>query len=183
MRKLLIIVFAVLAPCIAKGQKIGVKSNLLYDATATINLGFEAGLGHKTTLDVSGNYNGWSFGDARWRHWMVQPEFRYWLCERFNGHFFGLHAHYMDFNAGGVNFSKQFHHNRYQGYLYGAGLSYGYQWILNNRWNLEATAGLGYARVHYNKYPIADCGSKLRTRNRNYWGPTKIGLSIIYIIK
>ena len=52
------------------GQKFAVKSNLLYDATATINLGVEMGLSKKWTLDLSGNYNGWKFGDdMRWKHW------------------------------------------------------------------------------------------------------------------
>ena len=64
-------------------QKWAVKSNLLYDATATINLGVEAALGPRVTLDISGNYNPWEFGDARWKHWLIQPEVRYWLCERF----------------------------------------------------------------------------------------------------
>ena len=45
------------------GQKFAVKSNLLYDVTATINLGVEMGLSKKWTLDLSGNYNGWKFGD------------------------------------------------------------------------------------------------------------------------
>ena len=67
-------------------QKWAVKSNLLYDATATINLGVEAALGPRVTLDISGNYNPWEFGDARWKHWLIQPEVRYWLCERFNRH-------------------------------------------------------------------------------------------------
>ena len=93
-------------------------------------------------LDVSGNYNPWKFGDARWKHWLVQPEVRYWLCESFNGHFFGLHAHYAEYNAGGIDFSTAFRHNRYQGHLYGAGLSYGYQWLIGKRWNLEATVGM-----------------------------------------
>lgn len=39
-------------------QKWVVKSNLLYDATTTLNLGVEVGLAPKWTLDVSGNYNG-----------------------------------------------------------------------------------------------------------------------------
>ena len=78
-------------------QKWAVKSNLLYDATATINLGVEAALGPRVTLDISGNYNPWEFGDARWKHWLIQPEVRYWLCESFNGHFFGLHAHYAEY--------------------------------------------------------------------------------------
>ena len=131
-------------------QKWAVKSNLLYDATATINLGVEAALGPRVTLDISGNYNPWEFGDARWKHWLIQPEVRYWLCERFNGHFFGLHAHYAEYNAGGINFNADFHRNRYQGHLYGAGLSYGYQWLIGKRWNQSAwgtpVCGIGNIR-------------------------------------
>ena len=33
------------------------KSNILYDASGTINLGAEVGLAPRWTLDVSGNYN------------------------------------------------------------------------------------------------------------------------------
>ncbi len=40
--------------------------------------------------------------EARFKHWMVQPEARYWLCEKFNGHFLGVHAHYADYNVGGL---------------------------------------------------------------------------------
>lgn len=164
-------------------QKWGVKSNLIYDATATVNLGVEAALGRKVTLDLSGNYQPWKFGDARLKHWLVQPEVRYWLCESFNGHFFGLHGHYAQYNVGGIGFNDNFRHNRYQGYLWGAGLSYGYQWLIGPRWNLEATVGLGYARLHDDKYPIAECGEVIRTRSRDYFGPTKIGLSLIFIIQ
>lgn len=163
-------------------QKWAVKSNALYDATATINLGVEAALGKRVTLDVSGNYNPWEFGDARWKHWLIQPEVRYWLCESFNGHFFGLHAHYAEYNVGGIGFNDTFRHNRYQGHLYGAGISYGYQWLIGKRWNLEATVGVGYARLWDRKYPIAACGEVLRSRTRNYFGPTKIGLTFIFFI-
>ena len=58
-------------------QKVAVKTNLLYDATATINLGLEIALAPKWTLDVSGNYNAWDFGnDRKWKHFLVQPEAR-----------------------------------------------------------------------------------------------------------
>ena len=42
-------------------QKVAVKTNLLYDATTTMNLGLEIGLGKKWSLDLSGNYNPWKF--------------------------------------------------------------------------------------------------------------------------
>ena len=53
-------------------QKVAVKTNLLYDATTTMNLGLEIGLGKKWSLDLSGNYNPWKFDDeTRLRHWGV----------------------------------------------------------------------------------------------------------------
>ena len=82
----------------AHAQKVAVKTNLLYGAgTLTPNLGVEFGLGKRTTLDISGGYNPWNrqgtaTDNKKWVHNIVQPEFRYWLCQRFNGHFFGVHG-------------------------------------------------------------------------------------------
>lgn len=74
-------------------QKIAVKTNLLYDATTTLNLGTEFRVAPRWTIDLSGNYNPFSFkNDKKMKHWLVQPEARYWLCEAFNGHFFALHG-------------------------------------------------------------------------------------------
>ena len=64
----------------AFAQKVGIKTNLLYDATTTMNLGIEFGLAPKWTLDISGNYNPWTFSENRkMKHWLIQPEARYWL--------------------------------------------------------------------------------------------------------
>ena len=117
MKKVLFLFLLLVGMTNVYGQKFAVKSNLLYDATATINLGVEMELSKKWTLDLSGNYNGWKFGDdMRWKHWMVQPEARYWLCEKFNGHFLGVHAHYADYNVGGIKFlSKNMENYRYSG--------------------------------------------------------------------
>ena len=58
----------------AYAQKAAVKTNLLYDATSTLNLGVEFGLARRWTLDVSGNYNPWTFSENRkMKHWLVQP--------------------------------------------------------------------------------------------------------------
>lgn len=82
-----------------------VKSNILYDATATVNLGAEVAFNRHWSLDISGNYNGWDVAsDKSWQHWMVQPEARYWLHEKFNGHYFGVHGVYMDYDMSHVNF-------------------------------------------------------------------------------
>ena len=57
-----------------RAQDWAIKSNIVYDATATINLGVEIGLAPKWTLDVSGNLNAWSKDEnTRWKHWLVNP--------------------------------------------------------------------------------------------------------------
>lgn len=182
MKKTFLLLFIMVVASYASfGQKVGIKTNLLYDATATINLGVEFGLGERTTLDISGNYNGWMLNkkeNTSYKHWLIQPEFRYWLCEKFSGHFFGVHAGYADYDWSNTVLSRP----RYEGNVFGAGLSYGYQFYLGKRWNLETTLGLGYALRNYDRYN--------RTTNvfegsekRGYWGPTKAGITLIYLIK
>jgi hypothetical protein len=166
----------------------GVKTNLLWDATATINLGVELRLSKRYTLDLPVNFNTWSLNDnKKWKHILVQPEVRWWLCESFYGHFIGLHGIYGHYNVGGIklpfNLLPELKTNRYQGDLYGAGVSYGYQWLLSPRWSLEATLGAGYARLEYERFACGKCGDKIEDNGKNYFGPTKAGISLIYIIK
>lgn len=164
-----------------------VKSNLLYDATTTLNLGFEVKLAPKWTLDVPVNYNPWTFSENRkWRHLLVQPELRYWSCQAFNGSFWGIHAHYGMYNVGGLKnppFSEYMNQHRFQGWLAGAGISYGYHWIFSPRWSLEATVGAGYAFLDYDRYECVTCGELLGKETKHYFGPTKAGISLIYTIK
>lgn len=169
-------------------QEVAIKNNLLYDATATPNLQLEMSLSRKTTLELGAGVNPFTFSDnKKFKHWLVQPEYRYWLCEKFNGHFFGIHAHGGQFNVGGwdipVGRLDVFKDHRYQGYFYGAGISYGYQWVLSPRWNLEFNLGGGYARIHYDKYPCASCGTREDKGKYNYWGVTKAAISVVYFIK
>lgn len=169
-------------------QKVAIKNNLLYDATVTPNLALEIAMSRKMTLEMAAGLNFFDFSNnKKIKHFLVQPELRWWTCDVFNGHFFGLHGHVAQFNVGGwdipVGRLDTFRNNRYQGYLYGGGLSYGYQWLLRPRWNLEASIGGGYARIHYEKYPCTTCGTKLDEGHTNYLGVTKAAVSLIYIIK
>jgi hypothetical protein len=174
-----------------------ISSNLLYDATTSMNLGLEFRVAQRLTLKLPVTYNPWTFSDnKKFKFLLAQPELRWWLCEPFSGHFFGLHAHYALFNVGGMEakwleniayatpafaLDKQY---RYQGDLYGVGISYGYQFYLAPRWNLELNLGVGYARINYDKYPCEKCGTLLEAdQKRDYFGPTQAGISLIYIIK
>jgi outer membrane protein OmpA-like peptidoglycan-associated protein len=166
--------------------KMGIKTNLLYDATATINLGIEVRTGEHTSLDLSGNYNNWSWkNDRKWKHYLVQPEFRWWPGGVFDGHFLGAHAHWALFNFGHLPhtpFSEYMATHRLEGSLVGAGVSYGYRWNLNRRWALEATIGMGYAHMDYDEFLCGRCGEPLGHKTANWFGPTKAGLSLVFNI-
>lgn len=173
-----------------KAQDVAVKTNLLYDATASINLGAEVGIARQLSLDVNGDMNFWNVGSRRWRHWFVQPELRYWLCHRSLGHFFGVHLHGGQYNIGnlqtkgfkflGTDF-RNLDHRRYQGWFLGAGIAYGYSWAFNEHWGLEAEIGLGWAYSRYDSYPCANCGRKIDDdADHNYVGPTKAAINLVY---
>lgn len=183
---------AIFACGAVSAQKVGLKTNTLYWATGTINLGAEVALGPKTTLDIIGTGNPWVFGSREanrkiW-HWTVQPEARFWHCERFNGGFIGIHATAGSFDAGGfrlpLGIFPNFKDFRYEGWMAGAGVSYGWQWYLGPHWNLEATFGFGYLYMKYDRFECVKCGEKLESNvTRHYFGPTKIGVSFVYLFR
>lgn len=177
---------------VAEAQTVAVKSNLLYDAFENINAGVEVGLAPRWTIDVSGDFNGWTLSHGRrWKHWMAQPEVRWWLCDRFAGHFFGLHAHGGQYNTGGIlkdgpdvlgtDFSK-IYDRRYQGWFIGAGVGYGYDWVLGEHWNIEAEIGAGYSYTEYDAFRCTGCGKKVEEdQPHHYFGLTKAAISLIYL--
>ena len=158
----------------AKSQDVALKTNTLMWATTTPNLGLEVALSPRYTLELSGSYNPWTFKDnKKLRFWLVQPEMKYWFCEKFEGHFVGVHAH-------GAQFYSTLAHRRRDGYLAGAGFSYGYDWMLAPRINLEAEIGLGYAHLWYKESDCIPCIKNYERKTKDYFGPTKAAFSLVY---
>lgn len=173
-----------------RAQDFAVKSNLLYDLNTTVSAGAEYRIAPQWTVDLSGSLNAWTFSDDRkWKKWVLQPEARYWFCDAWAGHFVGVHAQGGQFNTGGVNsgikmpgtdFSGLKDH-RYQGWMAGLGLAYGYDWVLGRHWNLEAEIGLGWNHCWYDEFRCTGCGKKIATGEHDWFGPTKLALSIVYL--
>jgi outer membrane protein OmpA-like peptidoglycan-associated protein/opacity protein-like surface antigen len=162
-----------------------IKTNLLYDATATINLGAEFRLSDNMSLDLPFNYNPFQFSNNRkWKHFLAQPEVRWWFSdETFKGHFLGAHAHYAFYNIGNLPngpFSQYMQDHRFEGWAAGVGVSYGHRWNFSHRWALEATVGVGYMYKDYNTYECYTCGEYIASTTKHYFGPTKVGLNLIY---
>lgn len=171
-------------------QDWAIKTNMIYDATSTANLGVEVGLAPKWTLDISGNLNVWSKDNqTKWKHWMVQPEARYWFCDRFSRHFVGTHLIGGAFNFGGIknNLSllgtdfSALNKQRYQGYAYGAGVAYGFAFVLSEYVNLELEAGFGYMYLDYETFKCSDCGRRIGEGTHHYIGPTKAAVNLVFV--
>ena len=190
MKRLLFVLLSCIGLSVS-AQNWAVKTNLLYDMTATMNLGAEVRMSPQWTLDVSANWNPWTFSDnKKWKQLVVQPEARYWFCEAFNGHFVGAHLLGGIYNMGnwdtgftflGTDFGKLKDY-RFEGWMLGVGIAYGYQWMLSKHWSVEAEIGIGYVYSQYDKYDCATCGETYeQDKPHNYFGPTKAALSLIYV--
>jgi Protein of unknown function (DUF3575). len=192
----ILLVMCCLAVSELRGQNIALKSNLLYDLTTSISIGGEIRCDDTHTFNLSLSYNPWEFGgNKKMKHFLIQPEYRKWFNEAFAGSFIGFQLHYAAFNFGGMlpwGFSdgkmfgienKQIINNRYQGNLAGFGISYGYQWLISPQWNLEAGIALGYAHLNYKRYGQPEKAALLEESHCNYWGPTQIGISVVYFIR
>lgn len=165
-----------------------VKTNFLYWATTTPNISYEMRLSPKWTLDITAGYNPFTFSDnAKLRHVLVQPEARYWFCSIFAGHFVGANLLYSHYNVGNIDLPfgifPELKDYRFQGDIGAVGISYGYSWMLNRRWSIEAEIGIGVGITHYDKYQCEKCGSKVGTETRAVFMPTKLSVSLIYNIK
>lgn len=165
-------------------EKFAVKTNFLGWVTTSLNVGAEMAVGSRSTVQIFGLLNPWDFGNKHVKIWSVEPEYRYWLCQPFNGHFFGIHALGGEYNIKNVDLPfgilpKTIRNRHYEGWYAGAGVTYGYQWMLSRQWNLEASAGVGYACSPYKLY--GRCARVLEKKTKHYFGPTKVAVSLMYV--
>ena len=183
----------------SNAQRFAVKTNALYLATSTPNVGLEVALGERWTFEAEGGYNPWTFDkdkNMKAKHWLVSPEFRYWFCNSFQGHFIGINGNFAQFNIGAmpVPVHKTFislgqtpeadlEKSRVEGWAVGAGLTYGYAFPIARLWNIEFTAGFGYWYSVYGQYESRKCGLFQETVKKHALGPTSLGVSFIYMIK
>lgn len=168
--------------------KIAIKTNVVAWATTSPNIGLEVPMGERFSFQAFGSYNPFTLKDNnKLKHWLVQPEVRWWTKQQMQGHFLGIHLIGGQFNAGGINMPfdilPELDTHRYQGWGMGGGIAYGYQWHLGKGWGIEAAVGVGYARLSYDVFPCEKCAEKIGEEKKNYFGPTKAAINIIYTFK
>lgn len=168
--------------------RLALKTNVLYAATATINLGVEFRLGNHLTLDILGGWNPFVFGnDAGLTHVLIQPTLRYWTRESFSGDFFGFSLLYSDFNIGGVelpfNMTPALGTHRFRGNAFGVSLQYGHLWRLSQRLRIETSLNVGHLFFNYETFESGRDGRKVGSNMRHFFGPTNASISVVYIIR
>ena len=156
---------------------LAVKTNLAAWAGTIMNVAADVQVGRHWSVELPILWCPWHISSKHAvKTFTIQPEARYWLTRPGEGHFFGVHAHVG-------RYSVKWNRDRYQDTdrpLLGAGISYGYLLPFNAHWAGEFTLGAGYANMRYDTYYNMDNGARIDTRTKNYWGITRVGLSVVY---
>lgn len=167
------------------GRQVAVKTNLLYDAALVPNVGVEYHFG-----------KGWSAGaDWNFAWWADEGAHRFWrICGgdlEVRRYFGGKHkdrplsGHHV--GVYGQGFTYDFELSPDGGQIseltYGAGVSYGYALPVAKSLNLDFCVGFGYLGGDYKVYePHDGCYVWQETRGRNYLGPSKLEISLVWLI-
>lgn len=153
------------------------KTNLAAWSVVIANISTEISIGKQYSIDIPLYWSSWHIHDKHaLKTIFLQPEGRFWFLNPGNGHFAGVHTHIGWFNL-------KWNRNRFQDAqkpLLGAGISYGYAFNLCNHYGIEITVGAGYANIKYDTFYNVENGAQIDTYTKNYWGITRIGLSITY---
>ena len=142
-------------------QKVAIKNNLAYDALKTPNLSLEFSMGRKWTLDTQVGMNFFFYTQDATSSRYKTKKASHWLVQP--------ELRYWTCDV-------------FNGFWCG-GLSAGYQWVVSNRFNIEASLGIGYVHTRYDKYKCTTCGKKEGKGDADYIGPTRAAISIIYMLK
>lgn len=164
---------------------IAVKTNLLYDMAITPNIGVEYFFKERWSVGLNWMYAWWKSDRKHffWRVYGGDVEARYWLGKDGfgrdrKGHHLGayLQTATFDFELGGNG-------QMVDKISFGGGLSYGYSLPVTRNLNLDFSLGLGYFRGYFKEYTPMD-GHYVwkKTRLRNWIGPTKAEVSLVWHI-
>lgn len=169
------------------------KTNTLYDALAVPNIGAEFYLGRN--ISVVGNWMyGWWHSDRLARYWRIYGgdiALRWWFGtaarkKPLTGHHLGVYGSLLtyDFEWGGTGYMGGIPHGTlWDKCNHFGGIEYGYSLPVARRLNIDFNIGIGYQGGVYQIYdPVDGCYVYRETRRRNYWGPTKAEISLVWLI-
>lgn len=163
----------------ACAQQFAVKTNALFDAALTPDIGVELVTGEHSSVALS-VFGHWKPYGINSRMITVQPEYRFW----FNGR--PLVREYIGATAFASAYDINVKNHVYAGNAVSLGVTGGYVFPLGERMNFELSGGFGFLFFRQKQYldnmsydptmsPVNAYGYKLF--------PAKLGATFIYIIK
>lgn len=168
---------------ICRAQIVSVNTDAVMDAFLTPNVGVEFGLNSRSSLSLNAMYGKRIFySDMKMT--AVQPEWRFYFSGRpMYHHFVGVGALLASYNA---TFNKR----TYNGDGAGLGVTFGYVLPLSKHWNVDFHAGCGLffyrQKEYFDDLHIQECTDGEREFANSHGSqivPTRIGISLTYIIK
>lgn len=152
------------------------KTNLVDWLAMSPELALEARISSRLTLDVALAANPFkiSIENRRVNNLRFEPELRYWFNRPMARHFMALSA------LGGI-FDVKWVNKRYEGDIWGAGLSYGYALVLNKHWNLEGELGVGLVKIRAFDYRQGELKPNQPNYSKFTVAPIRASLSFSYI--
>lgn len=164
-------------------KAINLRTNLLYDAALTPNIGVEMPFRQHWSVSMDFNFAWWGKTQSNrvWRLWDISMEYRRWLKPFGNGHF--TEGHHIGIYMSAANYDFQFGNRGWQVHDCGfsAGMAYGYAFTINSRLRLDCWVRAGYSGAKRIRYHVV-CGEKesyFRGWN-NYYGPTGAGITLCW---
>lgn len=169
------------------------KTNMLYDALLVPNIGIEVALAKHWSVSADWMYAWWS-ADSKHRFWRIYGgglTVRRWLGRAsekrvLQGHHIGISAQLFtyDFEFGGTGYMAGEPGGTLWNRLnYSYGAEYGYSMPIARRLNIDLSIAAGYMGGRYYKYtPLDGHYVWQSTTNRNWWGPTKLEVSLVWML-
>lgn len=169
----------------AKPYCFAVRTNVLYDALLLPTLGVEWRINRDWSIKLDGSLSWWGGNsDKVQKVWLLNPEVRRYLL-RDRRFYVGAAGSYGEYNIYKYPLGSLFPEDTgYQGKLWSAGVTAGYQLYLSRRFSVDFNLGLGYTRSVYDSFTVTDGVRVVKGRNRakNLFGPTQAGINLIWTI-
>ena len=163
----------------ACAQQFAVKTNALFDAALTPDIGVELVTGEHSSVALS-VFGHWKPYGINSKMISVQPEFKYW----FNGR--PLVREYIGATAFATAYDINVNNHVYTGNAVSLGITGGYVFPLNDRLNIEFSGGFGLLFFRQKQY-LSNLSYNPEFSPVNAYGyklfPSKLGVTFIYIIK
>ena len=178
-RQIVIICFFAISFIGVRGQNTAIKTNLLYDLIGVASLGVETKMSNKSTISLMATYNPLKYGNAKWKNYSFQPEYRHWFRQAFKGAYISVNACGGGFNIDNVHIGG-LHGKQRQGYFFGAGIGGGYNLMISSRCSFDFSIAIEYLRCRYDRYRYGEMPYYEGRLTSNILFPLGTGIAFTY---